>query len=54
MGLYEHLPYSNFHELNLDKVMEIVAIIPSLIYDEVLKALETFPLLGDFRCLTEA
>ena len=44
MGLYEHLPYSNFHELNLDKVMDIVANIPSLIYDEVLKALETFPI----------
>lgn len=44
MGLYEHLPYANFHELNLDTVMEIVANIPSLIYDEVLKALETFPI----------
>lgn len=44
MGLYEHLPYANFHELNLDKVMEVVANIPSLIYDEVLKALETFPI----------
>lgn len=44
MGLYEHLPYANFHELNLDKVMEVVANIPSLIYDEVLKVLETFPI----------
>lgn len=42
MGLYEHLPYANFHELNLDKVMDIVANIPSLIYNEVLKALKTF------------
>lgn len=44
MGLYERMPYTNFHELNLDKVMEIVSNIPSLIYDEVLKALETFPI----------
>lgn len=44
MGLYEHLPYANFHELNLDKIMEVVANIPSLIYDELLKALETFPI----------
>lgn len=44
MGLYEKMPYANFHELNLDKVMEVVSNIPSLIYDEVLKALETFPI----------
>ena len=44
MGLYERMPYTNFHELNLDKVMEIVSNIPSLIYDDVLKALETFPI----------
>lgn len=43
MGLYEKMPYANFHELNLDKVMEVVSNIPSIIYDEVVKALETFP-----------
>ncbi len=43
MGLYEKMPYANFHELNLDKVMEVVSNIPSTIYDEVVKALETFP-----------
>lgn len=44
MGLYERMPYTNFHELNLDKIMEIISNIPSLIYDDVLKALETFPI----------
>lgn len=44
MGLFEHLPYSNFHELNLDKVMEIVSNIPALVHDAVIKELENFPI----------
>ena len=44
MGLFEHLPYSNFHELNLDKIMEIVNNIPALVHDAVLKELENFPI----------
>lgn len=44
MGLYERMPYANFHELNLDKVMDLVSNIPSMINEEVLKALETFPI----------
>lgn len=44
MGLYEHLPYTNFHELNLDKILEIVNGIPSLVQKEVIAALENFPI----------
>ena len=43
MGLFEHLPYSNFHELNLDKIMEIVNNIPALVHEAVLEELENFP-----------
>lgn len=44
MGLYEHLPYANFHELNLDKILEIVNGIPSMVQAEVISALENFPI----------
>lgn len=44
MGLYEHLPYANFHELNLDKILEIVNSIPALVAKEVVAALENFPI----------
>ena len=44
MGLYEHLPYANFHELNLDKILEIVNKIPSMVREEVITALANFPI----------
>lgn len=44
MGLYEHLPYANFHELNLDKILEIVNSIPAMVAQEVVAALENFPI----------
>lgn len=44
MGLYEHLPYANFHELNLDKIMALVGNIPQQIHDEVVEELENFPI----------
>lgn len=37
MGLYEHLPYANFHELNLDSVMNAIASIPDIVAAEVAK-----------------
>lgn len=42
MGLYERLPYTNFHELNLDAILKVVASIPDMIKDEVASALSTF------------
>lgn len=44
MGLYEHLPYANFHELNLDKILGIVNGIPSMVQQEVIAALQSFPI----------
>lgn len=44
MGLYEHLPYANFHELNLDKILEIVNSIPAMVAQEVVEALQNFPI----------
>lgn len=44
MGLYEHLPYVNFHELNLDKILEIVNSIPAIVAAEVVDALQNFPI----------
>lgn len=44
MGLYEHLPYANFHELNLDKIMDLVGNIPQMIHDDVMAELENFPI----------
>lgn len=44
MGLYEHLPYANFHELNLDKIMELMGNIPQQIHDAVVAELENFPI----------
>lgn len=44
MGLYERLPYANFHELNLDTVMQVINQLPETIRTELEEALEDFPL----------
>lgn len=44
MGLYERLPYANFHELNLDTVMQVINQLPDTIRTELEEALEDFPL----------
>lgn len=44
MGLYKRLPYTNFHELNLDTVMQVINQLPETIRTELEEALKNFPL----------
>ena len=47
MGLYEHLPYANYHELNLDWIIDELKKLPDFIKEEVARQIVSYTIPDD-------